>query len=232
MSYEGFTPHGLGVVGGGVLAWEGSGTPMIWRRRSENLGRSDRDAPILGSMSREEWSDAEIVHRVLDGRHEAFSVLVRRYQDVLFAHAVRMVKGRDEAADLVQRAFVNGFKRLGSCREPAKVGGWLFRILSNLCQDHLKSRRRKDVSLEVLPTLPGASVESPEGATTDAELRQRLEDALGQLDPVQREAFVLKHVDGRSYPEISRLLGVSVSALKMRVHRARDVLQGLLEVYR
>ena len=176
-------------------------------------------------------SDAEVVEAVLEGRTDVFAVLVRRYQDVLYAHAHRMVRGSDEASDLVQRAFVNGFKRLGSCREPAKVGGWLFRILSNLCRDHLKSRRRDDLSLDVLPLIP-SEVGSPEGQALRSELRRRLEDALDRLDPEQREAFILKHVDGRSYLEISNLLEVSVPALKMRVHRAREGLQAMLEVYR
>ena len=177
-----------------------------------------------------ELSDAEAVRAVLEGRTDAFAVLVRRYQDVLYAHAYRMVRGSDEASDLVQRAFVKGFRRLSSCHEPAKVGGWLFRILANLCRDHLKSRRRSDLSLEVLPVLP--AVGSPEGLALRNELRRRLDDALDRLDPDQREAFMLKHVDGRSYDEISTLLGVSIPALKMRVHRAREGLQEMLEVYR
>jgi RNA polymerase sigma-70 factor (ECF subfamily) len=66
----------------------------------------------------------------------------------------------------------------------------------------------------------------------EAELRDGLGRALDHLDPEQREAFVLKHVDGRPYDEMSALLGVSVPALKMRVHRAREGLQTLLEAYR
>lgn len=176
-------------------------------------------------------SDTEAVEAVLHGRSDAFAVLVRRYQDVLYAHAVRMVGSRDDAADLVQRAFVKGFERLSRCREPARVGGWLFRILANECRDHLKNRRRRDLSVEVLPPLrtddPG-----PDAHAREAELRRQVDAALDRLDPEQREAFVLKHVDGRPYDEMSALLGVSVSALKMRVHRAREGLQTFLEAYR
>ena len=74
------------------------------------------------SLSMEQLSDAQAVRAVLAGRTEAYAVLVRRYQDVLFAHAARMVGGRDEAADLVQRALVRGYRRLASCREPGRVG--------------------------------------------------------------------------------------------------------------
>lgn len=188
-------------------------------------------SPILEDMANHSLTDSEAVGAVLSGNADEYAVLVRRYQDVLYAHAVRMVRGADEAADLVQRAFVKGFERLGRCREPSRVGGWLFRILANECRDYLKSRRRADVPVDRLPAL------RDEDARPDADLRQReiqrrIEVALDSLDPEQREAFVLKHVDGRPYHEIAALLGTSIPALKMRVHRARECLQNLLEAYR
>ncbi len=188
-------------------------------------------APHIAPMVHHTLSDADAVRAVLSGRTEDFAVLVRRYQDVLYAHAERMVGQADDAADLVQRAFVRGFERLDRCREPERVGGWLFRILANACRDHLKSRRRRDVSVDVLPPLPDPEA-LPEAEAGRAEVRRRLSAALDRLDPEQREAFVLKHVDGRPYDEMSALLGVSVPALKMRVHRAREELQTILEAYR
>jgi len=182
-------------------------------------------------MSTDPLADADAVRAVLDGDPDAYAVLVRRYQDVLFAHAYRMVGHRDDAADLVQQAFVTGFRRLATCREPAKVGGWLFRILANGCRDHLKSARRRDIPLDVLPALRGDR-RSPDAEAARHEIRDGLNEALDALEPEQREAFVLKHVDGRRYDEMASLLGVSVPALKMRVHRAREGLQELLEVYR
>lgn len=182
-------------------------------------------------MANHTLSDSEVVDAVLAGQADEFAVLVRRYQDVLYAHAVRMVRGADDAADLVQRAFVKGFERLARCREPARVGGWLFRILANECRDYLKSRRRTDVSVDRLPGLRDDEAH-PEADLRQNEMQRRIHAALERLDPEQREAFVLKHVDGRPYHEISALLGVSVPALKMRVHRAREGLQTLLEAYR
>lgn len=182
-------------------------------------------------MPHHSLTDAEAVDAVLRGRTDEYAVLVRRYQDVLYAHAMRMVGGGDDAADLVQRALVKGFERLDRCREPDRVGGWLFRILANECRDHLKSRRRREVSVDGLPSVadPGARPEIDAGR---AEFRERVAAAMDRLDPEQREAFVLKHVDGRPYDEMAALLGVSVPALKMRVHRAREGLQTLLEAFR
>jgi RNA polymerase sigma-70 factor (ECF subfamily) len=177
-----------------------------------------------------ERTDEQVVRDVLAGDRDAYRLLVRRYGDALYGHALRMVGSSDEAADLVQRAFVQGFKRLGSCREPQRVGAWLFRILANLCKDHARSASRREVPLAGLEGIVrGAS--DPEADASAAETRRRVWNALESLTPEQREAFVLKHVEGRSYEEIAAVMDLSVASLKMRVHRAREALRGLLEEY-
>jgi RNA polymerase sigma-70 factor (ECF subfamily) len=177
-----------------------------------------------------ERTDAQVVRDVLAGDRDAYRLLVRRYGDVLYGHALRMSRSPDVAADLVQRAFVKGYQKLGSCDDPARVGAWLFRILANLSLDHARSPRRRDVALERLPELRGDAPD-PSVEAARSEFRERLEAAMTRLTPQQREAFLLKHVDGLPYAEIAGLMGLSVPALKMRVHRAREALRDLLEVY-
>jgi len=177
-----------------------------------------------------ERTDAQVVRDVLAGDRDAYRLLVRRYGSVLHGHALRMAGSEDVAADLVQQAFVKGYGKLASCREPERVGAWLFRILANLARDHLRNPRRGDVSLQALPELPEHG-HGPEEAAARAEARQRIRRALRQLTPEQQEAFVLKHVEGRSYEEIAAVLDLSVASLKMRVHRAREALQGLLKEF-
>lgn len=178
-----------------------------------------------------ERTDAQVVRDVLAGDRDAYRLLVRRYGDVLYGHALRMVGSQDEATDLVQRALVRGYRKLASCRDRDKVGAWLFRILSNLAKDHLRSRRRRDVPLHRIPEVPEGGGDPLEAAHR-GEVRGRLQLAMGQLTPEQREAFVLKHVEGRSYEEMAAVLDTSVASLKMRVHRAREALQHLLEDFR
>lgn len=181
------------------------------------------------SMAQVERTDAQVVRDVLDGDQDAFRLLVRRYGDTLYGHAVRMTGSPDEASDLVQKALVKGFKKLRSCKDPQRVGAWLFRILANLCKDHVRSRR-KDVSLSVVAGALHDGVD-PSAAVEGAEIRQKIWGALDALTPEQKEAFVLKHVEGRSYEEIAAVMDTSVASLKMRVHRAREALRGLLEEY-
>ena len=180
-------------------------------------------APARGS----DLSDAEVVSRVLAGDRDLYAVLVGRYQDVLYRHAVGMVSSPDAAADLVQDSFVKGYTSLEHCQDPARFGAWVFRILRNRCLDYLKDRRRQSVPLE-----EGAahvpSRDDPEADLERSESRAAVTAALSAIPEAQREAFLLKHVDGLSYEEMAERLGGSVSALKMRVMRAREALQHLL----
>ena len=178
-----------------------------------------------------ERTDAQVVRDILSGDADAFRLLVRRYGGVLYNHAIRMVGSQDDASDLVQRALVSGYRKLSSCREPDRVGAWLFRILSNLARDHARSPRRHDLPLDRVPE-PTEPRGDPLEAVHRGEIRHRLHEALGVLTPEQREAFTLKHVEGRSYEEMAAVLDVSPASLKMRVHRAREALKDLLEDFR
>ncbi|MDH3272020.1 MAG: sigma-70 family RNA polymerase sigma factor [Gemmatimonadota bacterium] len=180
--------------------------------------------------SRVERTDAQVVRDVLDGDRDAYRLLVRRYGDTLHGHALRMTGDSDDAADLVQKALVKGFRKLGSCRDPDRVGAWLFRILANMCKDQVRSRSGRAIRLDrVESALRGDS--DPEADTAGAEIRSRLWGALDALTPEQKEAFVLKYVEGRTYEEIAAVMDLSVASLKMRVQRARKALRGLLEEF-
>jgi len=171
-------------------------------------------------------ADAELIGEVLAGDRERYALLVQRYQEPLFRHALGMVGDGDAAADLVQDSFVKAFSRLHTCH-PERFGAWLFRILRNRCRDWLKNRRRG--------TLPLADDDAAAPAADDpalglerTELSRAVQRALARLPAAQREAFLLKHVEGRSYDEMAELLETGVSALKMRVMRAREALQEML----
>lgn len=176
-------------------------------------------------------TDAELVRASLDGSDSAFGELVRRYQDLLYRHAERMTGRPDDAEDVVQAAFIKAHRGLRHCRDREKVGAWLFRIGANACKDHLKSKHRRALPIDDVRSVAAQSG-NPEVSADRADLRRQIEQALRRLPAEQREAFVMKHVEGWSYAEIADCLGISVPALKMRVHRAREELRGLLEAYR
>lgn len=171
--------------------------------------------------------DSALVARVLAGEREQYGELVRRHQDAMYRYALGMVRSADAAADLVQDSFVKGFARLDTCQDAGRYAAWVFRILRNLCLDYLKDRRRQVVPLD--PEMPYASdSEDPGLALEREELRRSVATALAALPEAQREAFLMKHVEDLSYEEMADRTDASVSALKMRVMRAREALHAML----
>jgi RNA polymerase sigma-70 factor (ECF subfamily) len=173
-------------------------------------------------------ADAEAIERVLDGETEEFAQLVSRYQRLLYRHAVSMVLDHDVAADLVQDAFVRAYVNLARCRDRARFRAWLFQTLRNRCLDYLKEARRRDVRLDDAGPIVDAA-DDPARHVERARLRMDIEQALARLPIAQREAFVMHYVEGVPYETMAELLEASVSALKMRVLRAREALTVALQ---
>jgi len=172
-------------------------------------------------------SDADLIERVLAGDREAYGALVERYQETLYRYATGMLRDPDLAADLVQESFVSAYASLASCRDRDNFRAWIFRILRNRCTDHARSPAARSDSIErhefrlFARGAPGEELEQ-------AEIRRAVENALARLPERQREAFLLRHVENLSYEEMAVLLDAGISALKMRVMRARAVLQEAL----
>lgn len=172
--------------------------------------------------------DADLVASVRAGDTEAFRLLVRRHQERLFRYGVRMTGEYDRAMDLVQGTLIRAHERLGQCRDPSRFGSWVLAILVNECRQDAR-RRRPEVPLDDPSFEALQSADTPVRTTERRELRSLIARALGQLVPDQREAFLLRHVEGLSYDEMAPVTGASVAALKQRVHRAREALGALLE---
>jgi RNA polymerase sigma-70 factor, ECF subfamily len=171
--------------------------------------------------------DAEVVALVLAGDAEAFGVVIRRYEAGLLRFATRMLGSQDAAADAVSEGFVRAYRHLASCREPARLRTWLYRIVTNRCKSHLARRSIADVPLDEAP--PAADPTDTEAVLERAEQLALVERALSELSSDKREAFVLKHVEGLSYEEMAAVTGERIPTLKMRVHRAREALLKKLE---
>jgi RNA polymerase sigma-70 factor (ECF subfamily) len=197
----------------------GVSNPSLRRYRNA-VRKTDADLPLYDVDH-----DQDVISRVLAGDRDAFALLIGRYSDPLYRHALGMTGSPDVAEDILQTSYIKAYHHLGEVR--GRFDAWLFRIVANGCKDWLKNIRRTHLSYD--------EDDQPSGVATPAEdldrteLRQDLDSALAQLAPSLREAFIMKHVEGRSYEEMADLVGTTVGALKMRVHRAREALQVLLE---
>lgn len=179
---------------------------------------------------------ASTVGRVLAGDVDAYGELVALYRPRCLRYARRMLGDQDEAEDITQETFVRAFRSLAQCDQPGYFGAWLTRILVNRCRTALEKRARWDrlVARDGSAALAHVQSVEPEqwrsGEIEGPSLAQ-VEAALQLLSTEQREAFVLKYVEDMSYDDMVKLTGIGVSALKMRVSRARDILRSrLLEV--
>jgi RNA polymerase sigma-70 factor (ECF subfamily) len=170
--------------------------------------------------------DAALVRRVLDGDAAAFTTLVDRHAAACLRFATRMLGNRADAEDATQETLVRAYRALGRYEDREVFRTWLFSILVNRCRTTAMRRDRRDRRVIAdAAMLASAAVDSGAAAV---DLHVELERALAALDPDQREAFVLKHVEQWSYDEMAAATGVGISALKMRVKRACERLQSLM----
>lgn len=197
------------------------GVPIPFVRRYPSAVTMTEEQPTPADVD----SDQDVISRILAGERDAFAMLIGRYSDPLYRHALGMTGSPDVAEDILQTSFIKAYHHLGEVR--GRFDAWLFRIVANGCKDWLKNIRRTHLSYD--EDDQPSTFASPDEDLDRTELRQDLDSALAQLAPSLREAFIMKHVEGRSYEEMADLLGTTVGALKMRVHRAREALQTLLE---
>ena len=162
-------------------------------------------------------TDADLVSRAQAGRLDAFEELVRRHRLGAYRVALRMLGDESDAEDATQDAFVQAWRNLDRFRADAAFSTWMYRIVTNRCLNMLRARRRT----EPLPEDREAPASRPDRI---AEGRWQVEDlarAITRLTPEQRAPLVLRELQGCSYEEIAEVLGLSISAVKSRLHRAR-----------
>jgi RNA polymerase sigma-70 factor (ECF subfamily) len=164
---------------------------------------------------------------VLAGEVDAFASLVARHRDRMMSYASHMLGDLDEAEDVLQDAFVRAYRALPRCAEPDRFDAWLFRIVVNRCRT-AGTRRTRRARTVVADERAIARAEA-RSTTSAAEWLEQVDRAVQRLAPDQREAFLLRHVEGLGYAEMAAVTGVGESALKMRVKRACNRLRVLLK---
>ena len=179
--------------------------------------------------------DRQLIVECLGGRRDAFGELVSRYHARLYNAVVRLVDHSEDAADVVQDAFLNAFQSLHTFKGDAEFFTWLYRIAFNTAIS-LKRKKRAVISLDAAGTgdhglepddpseyvRPGAALERTEEETL-------LHAALARLSGEHRDVLVLKDIEGLKYEEIAVILGVPIGTIRSRLHRARLELRDLLQ---
>jgi RNA polymerase sigma-70 factor, ECF subfamily len=166
---------------------------------------------------------------------EPFEAFVRRYQDMVFATAVRLLGNVPDAEDAAQTVFLRAFQRYAQLAVSPAAGGWLKTTTRNVCFNHLSRYRARWKFFSEMDTADGAAFESTLESQVSraleseiAERHERLEQAVRRLPDRQRVPLVLFHFEELSYEEIAEALDVSVAKVKTDIHRGREALRRLL----
>ena len=195
-----------------------------------------------GERSEADPSDLEAVTRAAKGDHDAFRVLVERYQDRAYGLALRVMRDEEQARDVVQDAFLKAYRSLDRFEGRSSFYTWFYRVVMNLCID---AKRRQPPGRMVewdeahaLEAPVGTGLDAvdsarqrasgPAGDLERAELRETIRRAIEELPDDARQTLLLREVDGLSYSEIAKSLGVPKGTVMSRLHHARRRLRTLL----
>ena len=172
--------------------------------------------------------DAELVAAWQAGDDAAFEELVGRHQQRVFRLLMRMMGNRDEAEDVAQEALLRLWRAAPGWRAgEAKVSTWLYRVVSNLCIDRIRKARGGHVDLDAVAEPPDPAP-SAEQELQETARGAALEAALDTLPERQRQAVILRHLEGLANPEIAEIMDIGVRAVESLTARGRKALEGLL----
>lgn len=192
--------------------------------------------------------DLALIAASQKGDQQAFAKLVRRYGDLVFRYSFKLCRDRDGAEEVLQDTFINVFRKLDQFDRRSKFSTWLYRVVTNSCLMRLRKTKlakasfsidspegfsdhpRFDEDGHVLQTIPSWR-DTPLDGVLNRETRHHLDNAIAKLPPDYRSVFVLRDVEERSAEETSKILGLSVPAVKSRLHRARAFLREELHGY-
>jgi RNA polymerase sigma-70 factor (ECF subfamily) len=213
---------------------------------SEDTGRLNRETSTTDHVpSAEVDDDQRLVDRVRAGDVRAFEALVRRYERWVFTLALRMVGNRQEAEDIAQEVFLKAYRGLQGFRGASRFSTWLYAIASHHCLNHLASseaRLRREVwdpepvgdrkagGASIVDRLPDGAA-GPDTVLESRDLRQAIQNGLARLSEEHRLVLILRDVQGMSYEEIAKALGLELGTVRSRLHRARTDLKARLEPY-
>ena len=212
------------------------------RARREEQGSSTQNPTVRGSVAAQgnRIDDTTLIREAQRGNRGAFEVLVRHYDQSVLRLAYHLTGSESDAQDIYQEAFLKAYKNLGSFRFECSFYTWIYRIVTNLCLDHLRKRtvRKEDAPVAVdgsgeeyslLEQVPdGRAGANPERDLMRRELGTKIGAALERLTPRERMVFELKHYHGLRLRTVGEMLNTTEETAKNTLFRATQKLRSAL----
>jgi len=194
---------------------------------------------LAGNVATREQPEGDfersLIRRAQRGDRTAFDSLVRRYDQEVLRMTLRMVQSHDEAQDLYQEVFLKVYRSIGRFRAESKFSTWLYRVVMNVCLDHLRRQKaRGEMQMpeseegqpDYVSSIPeGRAALNPGRSYEAGEINSRLELAMTRLSPRERMVFELKHGQGMKLRDIGTVCGTSEEAAKNSLFRALQKLR-------
>jgi RNA polymerase sigma-70 factor (ECF subfamily) len=180
-----------------------------------------------------------LIRAAQEGDQDAFEQLVRAYDQSVLRLAMHLLRSPEDAQDVYQEAFLRVYRNLPNFRFDCSFHTWLYRIVTNLCLDHMRKRKTRREDPSALSTPDGAldrldslSEErgdaDPQRRLFSGQLRRRIKQVLGDLTPRERMVFELRHYEGLRLRRIGEILGASEEAAKNCLFRATQKMRAAL----
>ncbi|HEV7783679.1 MAG TPA: sigma-70 family RNA polymerase sigma factor [Chitinophagaceae bacterium] len=179
-------------------------------------------------------NDNEIISQVLNGDHQAYAVLVNRYQNYVFTLILRMIKSREDAEEVAQDVFIKAYKYLADFRGDSKFTTWLYTIVNNTSISFLRKKKLDVYSLDNENVFEAADSMDSGLRANMVEQKSKLamvNNAIGLLNPDDAQVITLFYKAEQSLEETAQVLGIEVNAAKVRLHRARARLKTKMETH-
>jgi RNA polymerase sigma factor (sigma-70 family) len=170
-----------------------------------------------------QMEELQIIERIQKGDTNAFSYLVTKYQDVVFSIALKVLKNRDDAEEVAQETFIKAFRSISSFRGKSKFSTWLFSIAYNTCITSVRKKKFPTTSIDQVQ-LNDEEEDWDDFDLTGEERSKMLEMSLKKLPEDDYTLVVLYYYEEQSIEDISRIVGLSESNVKVKLHRARKKL--------
>ena len=183
--------------------------------------------------------EATVIRAVQRGDQDAFEQLVRAYDQSVLRLAMNLLRSPEDARDVYQEAFLRVYRNIHTFRFDCSFHTWLYRIVTNICLDHLRKRKVRREESAVVETADGpvdrmdsfeqeGTHANPERRFWNSQLGNRIETALGDLTPRERTVFELRHYQGLRLRAIGEMLGTSEEAAKNCLFRATQKMRVVL----
>jgi RNA polymerase sigma-70 factor, ECF subfamily len=183
--------------------------------------------------------ETALIRAAQAGDHGAFEQLVRAYDQSVLRLAMNLLRSPEDAHDVYQEAFLRVYRNLNSFRFDCSFHTWLYRIVTNLCLDHMRKRKVRKEDAAVLTTaegpldrmdaVPEERVDGdPQRYLFSGQIRRRVKEVLGELTPRERMVFELRHYQGLRLRRIGEVLGTTEEAAKNCLFRATQKMRAAL----